>query len=97
MTPAAPSVLDPRLVRGLQELFGLLPHELRPDAELEGDLQLDSLAIAELQVWLEDVVGARIAQPGAAAPPRTVAELQTLLAAALQASPGTGTSPVANR
>lgn len=82
--PAATApAFDPHLVRGLQELFGLPEHVLRPDVELEGDLALDSLAITELQVWLEDLIGVRLAASDDRQPPRTLAGLQARLTAAL--------------
>lgn len=87
MTPPRPAAtapaLDPHLVRGLQELFGLPVRALRTDAELDGDLQLDSLATAELQVWLEDAVGVRLAASADASPPRTLGALQARLEVAL--------------
>lgn len=79
----AAAALDPRLVHGLEELFGLSAEDLRSDAELEGDLQLDSLASVELQVWLEDAVGVRLATAENVAPPRTLGALQARLDAAL--------------
>ncbi|HVM14869.1 MAG TPA: acyl carrier protein [Egibacteraceae bacterium] len=96
MSTAPPAVLHPCLVRGLEELFGVA-HEPHLEAELEGDLQLDSLATVELQVWLEDAVGVRIAPSGDAAPPRTLGDLQALLDAALRRGTATATPPRGSR
>lgn len=81
--PTPTAALDPHLVRGLHELFGLSAQELRGDAELEGDLQLDSLAAVELQVWLEDAVGVRLAAAKNVTAPPTLGALQARLDAAL--------------
>jgi len=67
-------------VQGLQELFGLPSASVTPHAELEADLQLDSLATAELAVWLEDALAVRL--PADAGQPRTLGDLQALLDAA---------------
>jgi len=76
------SSLSPRLVTALAELFGLEPGELVPEAELEADLALDSLAIVELQVVLEESFGVRIDAEGPAGV-RTLGDLQDLLDRAL--------------
>jgi acyl carrier protein len=52
--------IDPRLADLLGELFGIPEEDLRPGADLETDLQLDSLAVVELQVALEDATGVRM-------------------------------------
>lgn len=72
------STLSPRLVQALGELFGLMPDELVPDAELETDLALDSLSIVELQVVLEESFGVRI-DSGDPATVTTLGELQALI------------------
>lgn len=70
--------LDPALAGTLAELFGLHPDDLRPDADLVTDLQLDSLAVTELQVALEDRVGLRI-RPEDPSAVRTLADVQRML------------------
>ena len=52
--------VDEHLAAVLQDLFGIPPDDLHPAADLEADLSLDSLAIVELQVALEDRLGVRI-------------------------------------
>lgn len=73
--------VDPRLARGLQELFGLAAEDLALQADLAEDLFLDSLAVVELGVWLDDVTGADVPSVGAGPPPRTLGDLQALLQA----------------
>jgi acyl carrier protein len=49
--------IHPCLADVLSDVFGIPEEDLRPDADLETDLQLDSLAIVELQMALEDATG----------------------------------------
>jgi acyl carrier protein len=77
------SDIHPRLAAALEELFGIPAEDLRPEAELEGDLQLDSLAIVELQVVLEEAFEVRITAEDPAAL-QTLADLQRELDAALE-------------
>lgn len=70
--------LDPRLAAVLGDLFGLPAEALHPAAELEGELQLDSLSVVELQVALEDSYGVDLAG-GDEVPLRTLGDLQRLL------------------
>lgn len=71
--------IDPHLLRGLHELFGLPVDDLAPGSDLEADLLLDSLAQAELRVWLEDVTGASVMLTDDSPAPRTLADLEGLL------------------
>lgn len=74
--------LDPRLAAVLGDLFGLPADALHPDAELEGELQLDSLSVVELQVALEDAYGVELAGQDELLL-RTLGDLQRLLGAAV--------------
>ncbi len=82
--PGDAPAIDPRLAGALHDLFGISAADLRPDAELERDLQLDSLSVVELQVALEDAVGVRV-EPDDPAAVRTLGDLQRVLDAALAA------------
>jgi acyl carrier protein len=77
------SEIHPQLVASLHDLFGIPASDLRPEAELEADLQLDSLAVVELQVVLEEVFEVRITAEDPSAL-RTLADLQRELEAALE-------------
>lgn len=73
--------VPPLLARTLEELFGLSADGLRPDARLEEDLALDSLALVELHGAVEDALGVRMdAEPA----PRTLADLAVLIDAAVR-------------
>ncbi len=75
-------VLHPQLRHALHDLFGLEGDDLRADADLEQDLQLDSLSIVELQVVLEESMDLRVTEP-AGGEVRTLGDLQALLDRAL--------------
>ncbi len=74
--------MDPRLADLLEDLFGIPERDLRPGADLETDLQLDSLAVVELQVALEDVTGVRMGVDGDV-DLRTLGDLQAAVERAL--------------
>jgi acyl carrier protein len=80
--PTDPSTLDVRIATALHDLFGIPEADLRPDAELDADLCLDSLAVVELQVALEESTGVRINPPDPSAV-RTLADLQSVVEAAI--------------
>ena len=75
-------VLHPQLRHALHDLFGLEDADLRADADLEQDLQLDSLSIVELQVVLEESMDLRVTEP-AGGEVRKLGDLQALLDRAL--------------
>lgn len=75
--------IHPSLAEALRGIFSIGDEELRADADLEADLQLDSLAIVELQVALEDVTGVRMGASGGA-DLRTLSDLQTMVERALE-------------
>jgi acyl carrier protein len=77
-----PPRLDPRIASALHDLFGIPQADLRPDAELDADLQLDSLSVVELQVALEESTGVRI-NPEDPSQVRTLADLQSVVEAAI--------------
>lgn len=79
---AAGDGLDATLVDVLVDLFGLDPAELAPGATLEADLALDSLAVVELQVALEEAYGVRLDVDDRAAVP-DLGALQRLIDAAV--------------
>ncbi|MBA2529971.1 MAG: acyl carrier protein [Euzebyales bacterium] len=81
MTETPPT--DPRLAGTLHQLFGISADDLHPEAELEADLQLDSLSVVELQVALEEVYGVRI-EPEEPSSVRTVGDLQRQIAVAVE-------------
>ncbi len=81
--PGDAPAIDPRLAAALHDLFGIPAADLRPDAELERDLQLDSLSVVELQVALERL-GVRI-EPDDPAQVRTVGDLQRVVDTAIAA------------
>lgn len=70
------------LVAALAEVFGLEPAQLHPEAELEADLAIDSLGLAELQVVLEERLGVRIDLDDPAAV-HTIGDLQRVIDAAV--------------
>lgn len=76
--------IDSRLAHALGDLFGIRPHELRPGAELQRDLHLDSLAIAELQMALEDATGVRMTGDDEPERLRTLRDLEQAMNRALQ-------------
>lgn len=77
--------IHPCLADALGDLFGIPASELRPDADLEADLQLDSLAVVELQYVLEERTGVHMGT-GEEAQLRTVGDLQAAVEAALRRS-----------
>ena len=77
-----PPRLDHRIATALHDLFGIPEAELRPDAELDADLQLDSLSVVELQVALEESTGMRI-NPEDPSAVRTLGDLQSVVEAAI--------------
>ncbi|MDQ3343490.1 MAG: phosphopantetheine-binding protein [Actinomycetota bacterium] len=79
-----PPRLDHRIATALHDLFGIPEAELRPDAELDADLQLDSLSVVELQVALEESTGMRI-NPEDPSAVRTLGDLQSVVEAAVAA------------
>lgn len=74
--------IHPTLAEALQDLFGIPAQDLRPEAELEADLQLDSLSIVELQVVLEEAFEVRITADDPSAI-RSLADMQRVLDEAL--------------
>jgi acyl carrier protein len=74
--------IHPLLATALHDLFGLQGADLRPEAELEADLHLDSLSIVELQVAVEEAFEVRMGteDPGAL---RTLGDLQATIDAAV--------------
>lgn len=74
--------IHPRLADALGDLFGIPVSELHPDADLEADLQLDSLAIVELQYVLEEATGVHMGNEEAQL--RTLGDLQAAVEAALR-------------
>lgn len=76
--------IHPHLAEALQDLFGIPGSDLRPEAELEADLQLDSLSIVELQIVLEEAFEVRISADDPSAI-RTLADLQRILDEAIAA------------
>ncbi len=75
--------IHPTLADALQDLFGIPAEDLRPDAELESELQLDSLSIVELQVVLEEALEVRITADDPSAI-RTLADMQRILDEAIE-------------
>jgi len=73
----------PQLVDALESLFGIPADEATSEAELEADLALDSLAVVELQVALEDRLGVRL-HADADRPVRTLGDVQGLVDEALR-------------
>lgn len=78
-------VLHPQLRAALHDLFGLTDEDLRPGADLEQDLQLDSLSIVELQVVMEEALDLRVVEPQGTAV-TTLADLQALLDQSIDAA-----------
>ncbi len=75
--------IHPILADALQDLFGIPAEDLRPEAQLESELQLDSLSIVELQVVLEEALEVRIIADDPSAI-RTLADMQRLLDEAIE-------------
>ncbi|MGH8907503.1 MAG: acyl carrier protein [Egibacteraceae bacterium] len=75
--------IHPCLADVLTDVFGIPEEDLRPDADLETDLQLDSLAIVELQVALEDTTGIRMSV-GDSVDLRTLGDLDLAVARSLE-------------
>ncbi|MGH8884337.1 MAG: acyl carrier protein [Egibacteraceae bacterium] len=76
------TTIHPRLVAALEDLFGIPAADLRPDADLEADLQLDSLAIVELQYALEEATGVHMGADEAQL--HTLGDLRAAVEAALR-------------
>lgn len=77
--------IHPYLAEVLTDVFGIPEEDLRPEADLEADLQLDSLAIVELQVALEDTTGVRMSVDDDLEL-RTLGDLQTAVSRSLEKS-----------
>lgn len=71
------------LTQTLEGLFGIPADEATGEAELEADLALDSLAVVELQVALEDRLGVRL-RTDAEHPVHTLGDVQRIVDDALQ-------------
>ncbi len=75
--------LSVELVETLEGLFGIPPEEATGEAELEADLALDSLAVVELQVALEERLGVRL-RTDDAHPVHTLGDVQRIVDDALR-------------
>lgn len=71
------------LTQTLEGLFGIPADEATGEAELEADLALDSLAVVELQVALEDRLGVRL-RTDAEHPVHTLGDVQHVIDDALR-------------
>ncbi|MGH8899389.1 MAG: acyl carrier protein [Egibacteraceae bacterium] len=76
------TTIHPRLVAALEDLFAIPAADLRPDADLEADPQLDSLAIVELQYALEEATGVHMGADEAEL--HTLGDLRASVEAALR-------------
>lgn len=72
--------LLPKIQSMLQEQFGLSPEQVEPGRTL-ADLGIESLSVIEFMFELENEFGIEISEEGE--PPRTVADLVTLVTAAV--------------
>lgn len=72
--------LLPKIQSMLQEQFGLNAEQVEPGRTL-ADLGIESLSVIEFMFELENEFGIEISEEGE--PPRTVADLVTLVAAAV--------------